>query len=308
MQNFIGRLNAQNPCTTSDPTAIFTIFYPQPNLMFLINFINWDVSPEIFTLGFITLRWYGLLFVMGFVVGYYIMQRIFIKEQKNIEQLDRLSIYMGIATIVGARLGHCLFYEPDYYLANPLSILKIYEGGLASHGALVGIVLALYLYVQSVKKQGITYIWVLDRIAIPTALAGCFIRLGNLFNSEIVGDVTTLPWAFVFERLGDNTPRHPTQIYESVSYLLIFIVLYSGYWQRGWGTYKGKLLGWFFILIFGIRAIIELVKENQVKFEDALPINMGQILSIPVVLIGVFLVVRSHRQQPLTSNVNQTLN
>ncbi|MBS0011148.1 MAG: prolipoprotein diacylglyceryl transferase, partial [Bacteroidales bacterium] len=169
--------------------------------------ITWDVNPEIFRIGNFAPRWYGVLFASGFLFGYLIFKRIFKNEGLKEELLDRLTIYVAIGTIVGARLGHCLFYEPSYYLSNPLEILKVWRGGLASHGAAVGIPLVLWLWVRQEKKP---YIWILDRIVIVVALGGAMIRLGNLMNSEIYGIETTLPWGFVFLRNGETAPKHPT--------------------------------------------------------------------------------------------------
>lgn len=246
--------------------------------------INWNVSPEIFP-DFLPVRWYGLLFMSGFVFGYYILERIFKKEGKPMEWLDSLSIYVGVGTIVGARLGHCLFYQPDYYLANPIEILKIWEGGLASHGAVIGILIANYLYGKKFKGTG--FMWVTDRLVIVVALAATLIRLGNLMNSEIVGAPTDLPWGFVFERLGEDFARHPSQLYEALFYLLSFGILFWSYWKKNAGQFKGRLFGLFLMLIFGFRFVIEFIKDVQVEFEKNMDLNMGQLLSIPLVLIGI---------------------
>lgn len=246
--------------------------------------INWNVSPEIFP-DFLPVRWYGLLFMSGFVFGYYLLERIFKKEGKPMEWLDSLSIYVGVGTIVGARLGHCLFYQPDYYLANPIEILKIWEGGLASHGAVIGILIANYLYGKKFKGTG--FMWVTDRLVIVVALAATLIRLGNLMNSEIVGAPTDLPWGFVFERLGEDFARHPSQLYEALFYLLSFGILFWSYWKKNAGQFKGRLFGLFLMLIFGFRFVIEFIKDVQVEFEKNMDLNMGQLLSIPLVLIGI---------------------
>lgn len=253
--------------------------------------INWNVSPEIFP-DFLPVRWYGLLFMSGFVFGYYILERIFKKEGKPMEWLDSLSIYVGVGTILGARLGHCLFYQPDYYLANPIEILKIWEGGLASHGAVIGILLSNYLYGKKFKGTG--FMWVTDRLVIVVALAATLIRLGNLMNSEIVGAPTDLPWGFVFERLGEDFARHPSQLYEALFYLLSFGILFWSYWKKNAGQFKGRLFGLFLMLIFGFRFFIEFIKDVQVEFEKNMDLNMGQLLSIPLVLIGIGFYVRSY--------------
>ena len=253
----------------------------------MLAYINWNISPEIFSLSFLTLRWYGLLFAAGFVVGYRIMEWIFKLENINIKLLDSLTMTMVFSTVIGARLGHCLFYQPEYYLTHPIDILKVWEGGLASHGAGIGIIIGLLIFVKRFPQ--IKYLWILDRIVLTIALAGFFIRMGNLMNSEIYGLPTSVPWAFVFENI-DNIPRHPTQIYEALSYLAIFIFLFNMYRKRKAEIKEGKLFGYFLILVFGARFIIEALKENQVAFESILPINMGQILSIPFVLVGIYFV------------------
>lgn len=260
----------------------------------ILNFITWDVSPEIFSIpletnlvGGLSIRWYGLLFAMSFIFGYIIMKKIFTNEGLGEKVLDQLSTYMLVATIVGARLGHCLFYEPSYYLSHPLEILKVWEGGLASHGAAVGIFIGLYIFARTNKKP---VLWIFDRIAIVVALSGFFIRSGNLMNSEIFGDITTMPWGFIFVRYFDTAlaidPRHPTQIYEALSYLAIFIFLYRFYWKSKGKTNNGEIFGYFMILLFGVRFLIEFIKVPQVGFEETMFLNMGQILSIPLILTG----------------------
>lgn len=259
----------------------------------IFNFIEWSVNPEIFRIGTFAIRWYGLLFALSFVVGYYIMSRIFRNEGIPIKVLDQLATYMLISTIVGARLGHCLFYEPEYYLSHPIKILKIWEGGLASHGAAVGILIGLYLFSRKNKKS---YLWTVDRIIITVALAGFFIRMGNLFNSEIYGHPTNVPWAFIFTR-DDNIPRHPTQIYEGLTYLAIFIYLLTYYWRKKGKTANGYLFAMFLILLFTARFIIEFFKEPQVGFENNMALNMGQLLSIPFVLVGIGILIWSKRKK-----------
>jgi phosphatidylglycerol---prolipoprotein diacylglyceryl transferase len=245
--------------------------------------IPWDVNPEIFRIGNFAVRWYGLLFASSFLFGYIIMNRIFKNENLSDTVLDRLTIYMAVGVIVGARLGHCLFYEPEYYLAHPLEILKIWHGGLASHGAAVGILIAIGLFCRKEKKE---YTWVIDRIAIVVALSGFFIRMGNLMNSEIYGVETTLPWGFVFLHNGETAPKHPTQIYEALSYLLIFILLHRLYWRKKGEHIQGMLISLGCTLIFVARFFIEFLKEDQVAFEAGMKLNMGQILSIPFIILG----------------------
>lgn len=246
--------------------------------------VPWDVDPEIFRIGPLAVRWYGLLFASSFLFGYFIMNKIFRNENLGEAVLDRLTIYMALGTIIGARLGHCLFYEPSYYLKNPLEILMVWHGGLASHGAAIGILLAIWLFVRKEKKD---YLWALDRIAIVVALAGFFIRMGNLMNSEIYGVETTVPWGFVFLRNHEVAPKHPTQIYEAMAYLAIFILLYRIYWSKKGEHVQGLLISLLCILVFSARFFIEFLKEDQVAFEAGMKLNMGQLLSIPFVLLGL---------------------
>jgi phosphatidylglycerol---prolipoprotein diacylglyceryl transferase len=245
--------------------------------------IPWDPNPEIFKLGPFAVRWYGLLFASSFLFGYFIIRKMFRNEGVADEVLDRLTIYMAVGTVVGARLGHCLLYEPTFYLSHPLEILKVWHGGLASHGAAVGILAAVGLFAYK-EKRG--YFWTLDRIAIVVALAGFFIRTGNLMNSEIYGVETTLPWGFVFLRNNEVVPKHPTQIYEGLTYLFVFFLLLSMYWRKKGDVYQGLLISIFLILVFTARFFIEFVKEVQVPFESKMILNMGQVLSIPFVLLG----------------------
>jgi prolipoprotein diacylglyceryl transferase len=254
----------------------------------LLSYIHWNVDPEIFRIGSIAVRWYGLLFALGFYFGYLIMMQVFKIEKIPQTKLDQLALVMIAATIIGARLGHCLFYEPDYYLARPLEMFKVWKGGLASHGAAVGILIALWFFT---KKSGKSYLWILDRIVIPVALAGALIRTGNLMNSEIYGIPTTLPWGFVFERNMEVVPKHPTQIYEALSYLLIFLFLYFSYRRKTTRIREGFLFGWFLIGVFLMRFIIEFIKNPQVEFEETMFLNMGQWLSIPFVLAGLLILI-----------------
>jgi prolipoprotein diacylglyceryl transferase len=249
----------------------------------ILEYINWNVNPEIVKLGPISLRWYGLFFAMGFFFGYLIFQKIFKKDGITIEILDKLTIYMVLGTVIGARLGHCLFYDASYYLSNPLKILKVWEGGLASHGAAIGILIALWIFT---RKYKFGYAFILDRIVITVALAGFFIRMGNLMNSEIYGIETHLPWGFVFLRNGEVLPKHPTQIYEGLCYLASFVFLMGLYLKRPKWLHDGHIFGFFLILIFASRFLIEFIKQNQSSFEEGLPLNMGQLLSIPFVLAG----------------------
>lgn len=247
--------------------------------------IPWDVNPEIFRIGSFAVRWYGLLFASSFFFGYIIMNRIFKNENLEEAVLDRLTIYMAIGTILGARIGHCLFYEPGYYLQHPVEIIMIWHGGLASHGAAIGILLAVWLFSRKERKD---YLWVLDRIAIVVALSGFFIRMGNLMNSEIYGIETTVQWGFVFLRNHEVAPKHPTQIYEGLAYLAIFILLFRLYWSKKGEHLQGLLISLLCMLVFTARFIIEFLKEDQVAFEAGMKLNMGQWLSIPLILMGTY--------------------
>jgi prolipoprotein diacylglyceryl transferase len=255
--------------------------------------INWDVSPDIFSIGPITIRWYGLLFAMSFIVGYQIMMIIFKRENRSEHDLNDLVWYMILGTVLGARLGHCLFYNPEYYLSHPLEILQIWKGGLASHGAAIGILIAIYLYVR--RKKEMSFLWVIDRIVITVALSGFFIRMGNLFNSEIIGKPTNGNWGFVFVSV-DNIPRHPAQLYEAIAYLLIFVFLLSFYFRVKGRFKNGLLFGMFLVSVFGFRFFVEFFKENQSLFEQNLFLNMGQLLSIPFVIIGIYFLFRKDKK------------
>lgn len=361
----------------------------------MLDFIIWNVAPEIFTIGKFALRWYGLLFALGFIIGQQIIFKVYRLEGKDPLLVERLTIWMVLATVIGARLGHCLFYEPEIYLKNPIEILKIWEGGLASHGAAVAIILAIWLYARKYPDQSM--LWLLDRIVIVVALSGCFIRMGNLMNSEIIGKPTDAPTGFVFARsandriddffsqqnykglekitfaktgidttinnqlveklnllieLKDNTdpllvrqlqgyslatlfegpeeeghdhivttaqsvttlsqtkagyiilstpvfgiPRHPSQLYESLSCILLFAGLYFLYMKQKGKTPEGSLLGIFMVVCFGLRFVYEYLKENQVAFESNLSFNMGQILSIPLILAGIGLIVFAYSKK-----------
>jgi phosphatidylglycerol:prolipoprotein diacylglycerol transferase len=355
--------------------------------MMVLAYLIWNADPEIFsiTLGqsHVTLRWYGLLFALGFVISQQILYYIYRKEGKPESDVDVLTVYMVVATIIGARLGHVLFYEPDLYLSDPVRILRVWEGGLASHGAAIAILIALWLYARK-KKPGQSYLQVVDRIVILVAMTGALIRVGNFFNSEIIGKPTHNTSGVVFARgitesltqsgrvqhvayvgvdstlnengyvpvkmlvdfvggtAGDPTgmnmtlnrvsafqtarehidvtseflprlvpnddgslsavvfmymiPRHPAQLYEAAGYVLLFAGLFMVWRRYRERTPPGRLLGIFLIGCFGLRFIIEFLKEPQVAFEETLPINMGQILSIPLVLAGIWVLIRSYRK------------
>lgn len=274
----------------------------------MLTYITWNVSPDLFTIpefmgfGPFTIRWYGLLFAAGFLFGQQIMTYIFKKEGKPLEDIDTLTLVMVASTVLGARIGHFLFYEPQVLFRNPLEVILPPYAGLASHGALVGILFGLWLYTRKRKSTGQTFLWLTDRMVILVALAGAFIRFGNLMNSEIVGTITDKPWAFIFMQNMEYSqyPRHPAQLYEAITCLILFFILFALWNKYRAATPPGRLLGIFLIWIFGLRFVYEFLKENQVSFEDTLPLNMGQFLSIPAVLLGIYLVVRSQRPAPLT--------
>ncbi len=272
-------------------------------------FIHWNVNPEIFSIGSISVRWYGLLFATGFLLGYVILTKMFKHEGAKVEWVDKLFIYVIIATIIGARLGHVLFYGWSYYSHHLIEIFlpiaKTATGykfvgyqGLASHGGTIGILVAVWIYSKKVTKRSM--LWTLDRLAVPVALVAAMIRMGNLMNSEIYGVATNLPWGFIFERNGETVAKHPTQIYEALSYLTtFFLLLYLYYRRKDLKDRPGLLIGVFFIGIFLTRFLIEFIKEPQEAFEANMALNMGQILSIPFILAGIYLIYRALKHPPV---------
>ncbi|EMY81905.1 prolipoprotein diacylglyceryl transferase [Psychroflexus gondwanensis ACAM 44] len=266
--------------------------------------INWNVDPVIFWItDTFPLKYYGLFFMTGLLLAHYIIKRIYIKENIPIANLEKLFIYIVVGTLLGARLGHCLFYDPSYYFQNPVEILlpikKIGDSyqfigfqGLASHGGAIGVLIAIALYCQKYKTK---FLWVLDRVTIVAPIAAAFIRFGNFMNSEIYGKPTNGNWGVVFQR-DDMIPRHPTQLYEAFSYLLIFGILFFIYKNRAKEKANGLIFGVFLVLLFLTRFLIEFFKENQVGFESQMLINMGQVLSIPFIIIGLILIITRKRQ------------
>lgn len=259
----------------------------------MLNFIVWNADPVLLTLGPLQVRWYGLAFALGFFIGYKIVEKMFKHEGAPEKWLGILLAYLVIGTVVGARLGHCLFYEPGYYLSHPVEILKIWEGGLASHGGTIALIIAMFIFSWVVAKKPAS--WIFDKVVIPIALTGALIRLGNLMNSEIYGSETSLPWGFVFERVGETVPKHPTAIYEALCYFILFGILMWMYWKKNAEERPWLITGVFFIGIFLPRFIIEYVKNVQVQWEQEMiaqyGINMGQALSIPFIILGIVLVV-----------------
>lgn len=238
------------------------------------------------------IRYYSILFSLSFFIGYNIIRSVFKREGKPESDLATLLTYMMVGTIAGARLGHCLFYDPGYYLSNPHKMLMVWEGGLASHGGAIGILTALFIYARRCPDQ--PYLWLLDRMVIVVALAGLLIRLGNFFNSEILGIPTDVPWAVIFDRI-DDTPRHPAQLYESIAYGTIFVGLYRLYIRLEARTPRGLLFGLFLVSAFGFRFLIEFVKERQAAYGADLVLGVGQILSIPLLILGIALLARALR-------------
>jgi phosphatidylglycerol---prolipoprotein diacylglyceryl transferase len=279
-------------------------------VIMIIEFINWNPSPEIFTLPIINwpVRWYGLMWAMAFIASHFFMNRIYKAEGRTEKALDTLTLYIILGTVIGARLGHCLFYGPWFdeynasgniinegYLSHPLNLLKVYEGGLASHGGAIGIIVAMILYC---KKEKESWLWLFDRLVVVVPLASMCIRVGNLINSEIIGTVTNVPWAFIFES-EDNNPRHPAQLYEAIYCFFLFVVMYW-LWKNKRNIFgKGFMFGILCVLLFTERFFVEFLKENQVDFENTLPINMGQLLSLPFILVGFYMILKSRKNKVL---------
>lgn len=266
----------------------------------IINYINWNPDPVIFQIGNLPVRWYSILLGAGFITGY-IFARIILKKE-NVDRyiLETYMIWIILGILIGGRLGHCLFYEFDYYMQNPWEMIKPWKGtlgkdavftgfrGFSSHGWVVGVFIALWV---NSRLRKISFLWALDRCAIVAVLAGAFVRIGNLMNSEIIGNPTTLPWAFIFQQV-DTVPRHPAQIYESLAYLLTFILIYSYHERKRNTVINGTYTGWVLLGVFISRFLIEFLKMDQVPSEAAMQLNLGQKLSIPFILLGLFFIFR----------------
>jgi len=274
----------------------------------LLNYITWDVNPEIFRIGALAVRWYGLFWAIGIYATLLITTKIFKHEKLPEAWVDKLFIYTVLGAILGARLGHCFFYEwklvadpitflgitfnyENHYLSHPWELLFIWRGGLASHGGAIGILIAMILFNKNVSKKGIN--WIFDRLLIGVCLCGASIRFGNLMNSEIYGSATSLPWGFLFVRTGETQPMHPTQIYEMIYCLVTFAIMWFMYWKKEAYKKNGLLFGIFLIGVFGSRFMLEFIKNNQEAFESGLPLNMGQWLSLPFIVWGIWLLLRS---------------
>ena len=251
-----------------------------------MSHLIWNVDPEIFRLGPLALRWYGLFFASGFLLGYFILVQIYREERRPEENVSNLFLYVFLGTLLGARLGHVLFYQPDYYLARPWQILMIWQGGLASHGGFAGVLVALYLYVR--KYRDMSFLEISDRMAIAALPAASLIRIGNFFNSEILGVPTNVPWGIVFMWV-DSIPRHPAMLYESLAYALVFCMLYISYWKTDIKKIPRRMLGAALVTSFTARFLVEFIKEEQVPLEQGMPLNLGQLLSIPFILTGLVL-------------------
>lgn len=265
----------------------------------------WDIDPVFFSLGSFELRYYTLCFLGGFIVSYIIMLKVFKRENLSQDLLDNLSIYIFVGTILGARLGHCLFYEFDYYKDHPLEMILPFRQtangfeltgfhGLASHGGAIGIITGLALFCYKTKTN---FLWLADRLVIVVAIAGALVRFGNFFNSEIIGLPTGSNWGVIFAQV-DSVARHPAQLYEAFAYIVLFIILYRWYFNAK-SLKTGTMFGFFLIYLFSARFIIEFVKENQEAFEDAMSYNMGQLLSIPFILVGIYLIWYGSKQKPV---------
>ncbi len=257
--------------------------------------ISWDANPEIFRIGSLAVRWYGLFWALSFYLGYEIIARIFKMDNVPVKQADSILIYMAVGSIVGARLGHCFFYDFEYYSRNLIEVLYIWQGGLASHGGAIGILIALYYFQKKVSQK--SFAWLLDRLVIPVSLAAFFIRMGNLMNSEIYGIETSLPWGFIFERRGELVAKHPTQIYEGLAYLVLFLSLGWMYLKKRAKLPVGFLTGFFALFMFTVRFLVEFIKEPQSPFEENMLLNMGQILSIPAILAGIGFMIYAFLQK-----------
>ena len=272
----------------------------------LLNYIVWNPDLEAFNLGPITVRWYGLMWIIGLALAYLVVKRLY-KEQKIKDELfDPLFIYCFFGILIGARLGHCIFYQPGDFLTSWKGIVEMLlpihfmadgswkvvgYAGLASHGGTLGLMIALWLYV---RKTNLSIWTVLDNIAIATGITACFIRLGNLMNSEIIGKITDVPWAFIFEKV-DAAPRHPGQLYEAIAYALLFFIMWALHKKMPEKISTGWYFGFCLTYIFTFRFLIEYTKEIQEAFEATLPLDMGQILSIPFIIIGVYCMIRAKK-------------
>jgi prolipoprotein diacylglyceryl transferase len=267
---------------------------------FILSYITWSVDPEIFTIPKIDwpIRWYGLMWAIGLIISQQVMYHIFKAEEKPAKHVDTLTLYIILATFIGARFGHFLFYDPSVFITDPLQIILPPYAGLASHGAAIGILTGLYLFCRKLKYN---YFWMVDRLVIVVCITGAFIRLGNLMNSEMIGIPTDVPWAFVFAHV-DNVPRHPAQLYEAIYCFLLFGLLYYIWKFKRSQVSNGFIFGVFLVVLWSLRFIDEFFKEVQEPFEEGMVLNMGQILSIPFVIAGLIILLKTRRRKtPETS-------
>lgn len=261
--------------------------------------IDWNPNIELFKIGSFAIRYYSLMFVIAFVLGLQIMKRIFKNENVSLEKLDSLFIYTVVAVLLGARIGHFLFYDTKFLLEHPLEVLLPVKfnpfqftgyQGLASHGAAIAVIFTMFYYSKKILKKPV--LWILDRIPIPVAIGGMFVRIGNLMNSEIIGKPTNSDYGFVFQQLGEDFPRHPAQLYEAFGYLVTFIILWYVYWKTDKKDKLGYIFGLFMVLLWSVRFIVEFFKEAQVDQRAAWDLNTGQLLSIPLILVGFYFMLR----------------
>lgn len=260
----------------------------------------WNVDPVFISIAGLSIHWYGLLFAGAILTGQQLMKWIYQQEGLATEPLDSLLTYVVVGVIVGARLGHCLFYDPAYYLSFPLKILAIWEGGLASHGGFIGLLISIALYV---RKYQVNYLWLIDRLVICTALFGIFVRSANFINSEIIGKATHAGWGVIFSRI-DNVARHPAQLYEAIAYSFIFVILLSIYRKYKANTPNGQLLALFLILMAIVRFTIEMVKTQQAAYVFDIGLNTGQLLTIPFFFIGIYLLFKCKNSAAISASTN----
>lgn len=283
----------------------------------ILSYITWNPDAEMIRIGGFAVRWYSMCWLVGLALAYFLVRKLY-KEQKVKDGLfDPLFIYCFIGILLGARLGHCIFYEPEYWLSSPQHVFEIFvpirfmpDGswkftgyeGLASHGGTIGLTVALIIYWLRVRKHGLGIWQILDNIAIATPITACFIRLGNLVNSEIIGKVTDVPWAFIFERV-DMSPRHPGQLYEAIAYAIFFPIGWYLYRKHPERVGTGFFFGLCLVLIFTFRFFIEYTKDIQVDFESGMLFNMGQLLSVPFIIIGIACMIGGKWMQRLGAKV-----
>lgn len=257
-----------------------------------MHYFIWDFDPVLANFQHIQIHWYGALFALALLSNYLFMHWVYWRELGNTEDVDRLLWYCIGGAVIGARLAHVLFYNPEYYFSEPVKIFAFWEGGLASHGGVFGVLVSLYLYQL---KASFNYLWILDRAAIAGSFSGFLVRIGNFINSEITGTASDVPWAVIFKRI-DNIPRHPVQLYEALSYLAISVFLFYLYNKSTTYNLNGRLTAWFLILIFSTRFVLEFYKVNLVNLNNDVWLSAGQILSIPFILTGTYILYRAHQQ------------